>query len=251
MFSQYTQLLLELGIPVNSQNNCKWSDWELHFSVVPSVMEKPSTSDYDIFIQEFLKIWRIKIRSVQLKIQQHFRLKKMLFCFFLLTINLFVQSTCEMTFTFGRFPNVQLHLHRAVAEEQKVMWLMLIKLEVKSVSSCANPAQLNSPVQSYNYHSTITQVLCCVEQRAGQRLPGCLLQKQENGPSATGWTFSQLPEACWNLFSYSTFRLSELKHVLPPPPIKRVHTEAVHTLATGLCCTWQIASKRPKPWNQN
>lgn len=104
-------------------------------------------------------------------------MEEMLLCFFLLTINFFVQSTCEMTFTFGRYPDVQLHLHRAVVEEQKVvMWLMLIKPEVKSVSSYTSPAQLSSPVQSYNYHD---KVLCSVEQRAGQRLPGCLLQKQE------------------------------------------------------------------------
>lgn len=36
--------------------------------------------------------------------------------------------------------------------------------------------------------TTMTQLLCCVEQRGGQRLPGCLLQKQNN-PWATGWTF--------------------------------------------------------------
>lgn len=46
-------------------------------------------------------------------------MEEMLLCFFLLTINLFVQSTCEMTFTFGCYPDVQLHLLQSCSRGAK------------------------------------------------------------------------------------------------------------------------------------
>lgn len=173
---------------MNPQNNCKWSDWELHFSAVPSVMEKPSISDYAKLIQEFLKIWITRIRSIQLKIQQHFSLEKNAFLFFFFSFN--NKFVCTINLWNGRYCNVQLHLHRAVAEEQKVMWLMLIK----NVSSCTNPAQLSSPTQSYNYHDTAFMLRWAKRWAEPPRL----------SPSEAEWSLSYRLN-----FSYSTFRLGE------------------------------------------
>lgn len=111
----------------------------------------------------------------------------MLFCFFFSFNNKFV---CTINLWNGRYCNVQLHLHRAVAEEQKVMWLMLIK----NVSSCTNPAQLSSPTQSYNYHDTAFMLRWAKRWAEPPRL----------SPSEAEWSLSYRLN-----FSYSTFRLGE------------------------------------------